>query len=30
VADVTGMSESGVRKRLRGLKAHVAELEAVS
>lgn len=29
VADETGMSVSGVRKRLRTLKAHVAELEGV-
>ena len=29
VAEVMGMSVSGVRKRLRTLKAHVAELEAL-
>jgi RNA polymerase sigma factor (sigma-70 family) len=29
VADETGLSVSGVRKRLRTLKAHVAELEGV-
>lgn len=29
VAEEVGMSVSGVRKRLRGLKAHVAELEGV-
>ncbi len=29
VAEEVGMSVSGVRKRMRGLKAHVAELEGV-
>ena len=29
VAEITGMSVSGVRKRLRGLQAHVNELEGI-
>jgi RNA polymerase sigma-70 factor (ECF subfamily) len=29
VAEITGMSVSGVRKRLRGLQAHVNELESI-
>jgi hypothetical protein len=29
VAEITGMSVSGVRKRLRGLQAHVNELERI-